>query len=386
LKVATLSSKKLGDTYEGKLKNNFLYNGKELLDEDADLGWLDYGFRNYDPQIGRFTQLDPLTDFFPFLTPYQYASCDPITNIDIDGLEGGDAVTRSLNKALGETANAAGKALENVVVTGTRKAATMGAYNFFKTTAGRALLMSAVKASGVINTQFPVRTVSETSCIKCQERSQKIKADNTVLSSERNQLMIGLDMTGEPHTAPAYKLNDAIITANQAYLEPYGEAVASSAFAAGGALLYSHDPIRGATVGQVVGDVVTAFAGVGVPGNSGLLSRTVQPIPYKYVPTIEGQVSNAKGVQTTLHGAKRVAGASATRGGILSVEEINTIRSLVKPFIQGDGANVFIQETSPGRYSGFIENQNTGKLITTMKNWSKNSINKMGKNHGWSVK
>jgi RHS repeat-associated protein len=45
--------------YEGVVKNNYLYNGKELLDENADLGWLDYGFRNYDPQIGRFPQLDP---------------------------------------------------------------------------------------------------------------------------------------------------------------------------------------------------------------------------------------------------------------------------------------------------------------------------------------
>jgi len=44
-----------------------------------------------------------------------------------------------------------------------------------------------------------------------------------------------------------------------------------------------------------------------------------------------------------------------------------------------------MHEVSPGRYSGFIENQNTGNLITTMNNWSKKSINKMGKNHGWSV-
>ncbi|HEV7781424.1 MAG TPA: DUF6443 domain-containing protein [Chitinophagaceae bacterium] len=91
LKIATLSSRKLGDSYEGALKNNYLYNGKELFD-DADLNWYDYGFRNYDPQIGRFPQLDPLTNSYPFLTPYQYASCDPITNIDIDGLEGGNAV------------------------------------------------------------------------------------------------------------------------------------------------------------------------------------------------------------------------------------------------------------------------------------------------------
>lgn len=92
LKIAAISSRKYQDSYDGTLKNPYQYNGKEMLDDDADLNWYDYGFRNYDPQIGRFMQLDPLTDDYPFLTPYQYASNDPITNIDIDGLEGGSAV------------------------------------------------------------------------------------------------------------------------------------------------------------------------------------------------------------------------------------------------------------------------------------------------------
>lgn len=88
LKIAAISSRKLGDGNEGKLSNPYQYNRKEQLDEDGGLGWYDYGFRNYDPQIGRFPQLDPLTYEYPMLTPYQYASNDPITNIDVDGLEG----------------------------------------------------------------------------------------------------------------------------------------------------------------------------------------------------------------------------------------------------------------------------------------------------------
>ena len=91
LKIAAISSKKLGDINEGSLKNNNLYNDKELND-DADLNWYDYGFRSYDPQIGRFPQLDPLTDDYPELTPYQYGSNDPIANIDVDGLEGTSVV------------------------------------------------------------------------------------------------------------------------------------------------------------------------------------------------------------------------------------------------------------------------------------------------------
>lgn len=103
LKIAAISSKKLGNTYEGTLKNSYLYNDKELF-EDGDLNWYDYGFRNYDPQIGRFTQLDPLTDDYPFYTPYQFAGCEPIANVDVDGLEPANVLA------------APGKMLEGVVI------------------------------------------------------------------------------------------------------------------------------------------------------------------------------------------------------------------------------------------------------------------------------
>ncbi len=92
---------KLADASEGHVGNFNLYNDKELF-EEADLDWYDYGFRNYDPQIGRFPQLDPLTNEYPELTPYQYTSNDPITNIDIDGLEGGIATTAATAKVLDE--------------------------------------------------------------------------------------------------------------------------------------------------------------------------------------------------------------------------------------------------------------------------------------------
>lgn len=44
--------------------------------------------RFYDPVIGRFTTIDPLVANFQWMTPYQYASNDPIKNIDLDGLDG----------------------------------------------------------------------------------------------------------------------------------------------------------------------------------------------------------------------------------------------------------------------------------------------------------
>ena len=116
LKIAGISSTKLGDNlYEGYLKNNNLYNDKELFD-DGDLNWYDYGFRNYDAQIGRFTQLDPLTDGYPYYTPYQYAGNEPIANIDIDGLEPGTSI-------LGNGLNGTTKVLGEVVVKAAPRAA-----------------------------------------------------------------------------------------------------------------------------------------------------------------------------------------------------------------------------------------------------------------------
>jgi RHS repeat-associated protein len=67
----------------------FGFNGKEFDWEQK--GWMnqyDYGMRVYDPRIGRFLSVDPLTTKYPWLTPFQYASNNPIALIDIDGLEG----------------------------------------------------------------------------------------------------------------------------------------------------------------------------------------------------------------------------------------------------------------------------------------------------------
>jgi hypothetical protein len=49
----------------------------------------DYGMRIYDPRLGRFLSVDPITFEYPELTPYQFASNIPIAAIDVDGLEAG---------------------------------------------------------------------------------------------------------------------------------------------------------------------------------------------------------------------------------------------------------------------------------------------------------
>jgi RHS repeat-associated protein len=78
--ISSLSSKSEGYRYG--------FNGKEK-DDQGEWGMTnyDYGFRIYNPGIGRFLSVDPLTSKYPFYTPYQFAGNKPIWAIDIDGLE-----------------------------------------------------------------------------------------------------------------------------------------------------------------------------------------------------------------------------------------------------------------------------------------------------------
>jgi RHS repeat-associated protein len=64
------------------------FNGKENDNEVKGEGnQQDYGFRIYDPRLGKFLSVDPLTKEYPELTPYQFASNTPIQAVDLDGAE-----------------------------------------------------------------------------------------------------------------------------------------------------------------------------------------------------------------------------------------------------------------------------------------------------------
>lgn len=49
---------------------------------------INYEARMQDTRVGRFLSIDPLAKQFPSLTPYQFASNNPVSNVDLDGLEG----------------------------------------------------------------------------------------------------------------------------------------------------------------------------------------------------------------------------------------------------------------------------------------------------------
>ncbi len=190
LRIAGISSKKLADGTgnEGQVKNEFGYNDKELFD-DGDLNWSDYGFRNYDAQIGRFPQLDPLTHDYHFLTPYQYASNDPITNIDLDGLEGVEATifkgsTQAIATASADMARLAGKEIEEVVVkTSIKKVAAKAAEKAAMKLFNEVLKYTAMLANAALG--------------ELQQRNESQQAGQQANSATPEYLKVAIDEIGQ---------------------------------------------------------------------------------------------------------------------------------------------------------------------------------------------
>jgi len=84
-KEQNTSKRAIKQALTDEVKFKYKYNGKELQDE-LGLQWYDYGAWNYDPALGRFMNLDSLTEKYNTQSPYVYADNNPVLLMDILGM------------------------------------------------------------------------------------------------------------------------------------------------------------------------------------------------------------------------------------------------------------------------------------------------------------
>ncbi|MDW3193113.1 MAG: RHS repeat-associated core domain-containing protein [Cytophagales bacterium] len=63
-------------------ENLYKFTGYE---EQKETALIDFGWRNYDPALGRFNSIDLFSDKYYDLNPYQYAANNPLKYVDIKG-------------------------------------------------------------------------------------------------------------------------------------------------------------------------------------------------------------------------------------------------------------------------------------------------------------
>jgi RHS repeat-associated protein len=71
---------------ENSVANKFKFQGQELID-DLNLGWDSFKWRNHQPDIGRFFNVDPLAEKYVYNSVYAFSENKVVAHREIEGLE-----------------------------------------------------------------------------------------------------------------------------------------------------------------------------------------------------------------------------------------------------------------------------------------------------------
>jgi RHS repeat-associated protein len=71
----------------GKLENKKEKFQGQPLDDELGLHWYGFKWRNHDPQIGRFIQVDPLSEKYVHNSTYAFSENKVTAHVELEGLE-----------------------------------------------------------------------------------------------------------------------------------------------------------------------------------------------------------------------------------------------------------------------------------------------------------
>ncbi len=100
----------------GRLQNKEKTFQGQRFDDELGLDWIQFKWRNHDPQIGRFIEIDPLANDYVYNSTYAFSENKVVRHVELEGLEAISAGTVQgwLGSAFGQITEAFGKAVDNV--------------------------------------------------------------------------------------------------------------------------------------------------------------------------------------------------------------------------------------------------------------------------------
>ena len=111
-------------------------------------------------------------------------------------------------------------------------------------------------------------------------------------------------------------------------------------------------------------------------GGAALLTLAAR-VPF--VARVVGALTGA--AKMTQHGAERVEGAAATRGGVLTQGAARIVQQTGTKLTQADGAAVHVVKTEAGRYNVVVSGERG--IITTFKNLTEKKYDKLAEKYGY---
>ena len=67
-------------------QKNKMFQG-QMLDDELNLNWFAFKWRNYDASLSRFHNIDPLADEYSYQSPYNFSENRVIDGVELEGLE-----------------------------------------------------------------------------------------------------------------------------------------------------------------------------------------------------------------------------------------------------------------------------------------------------------
>ncbi|WP_166437076.1 LamG-like jellyroll fold domain-containing protein [Niastella caeni] len=291
------------------------FNGKENDNEVKGEGnQQDYGMRIYDPRIGKFLSVDPITAEYPELTPYQFASNTPIQAIDLDGLEMWAVNTRT------------GERLSGPINTGNLRAKDGWITGSYPTHPTAPATSSAKVILKPVHSEAPPVAVQQA----------KVRADKVMKPVQPEEEIVAPDLFGNGHIGKKSDVIRAMAKVRSDYYTPIGEAIANGPIAAA---MYKLQGDIGAIRGSVLDQMVFSLGGF--PGNSGFSTKGGRLSLPKFVPGTEA-VTQPK--EYSYRGLNSLNAKTLFDGEGVFGKNPNGTWSLEQHLILGSGKNAYLHD------------------------------------------